>query len=717
MDSDPYHPCPCGSGNKLKFCCADVATEMEKVERQLASNQMRMALQGLDKLADAHPDSQWVLTALGATLINENQPGRAKDVLARLLKKHPQQPYANALFALAAFNEDGFPESKRAINRACKLSTAAFPDIMSSLAAAVSSARLEAGQFLAARQSLVLAMRLAGDDRRPALFQQLVALDGEGTIPYPLRSVRQPVELQGIDPSNDAVRMAGRLAAVGCWDEAAKALDRLSEEHPDHAGLACNIGLYHAWDGDQAAAAVAFRKSARCETDFDTAVERELLAQLLEETALEHGVPIRVRKFEIESVSRLLTRLDEFRRLVRMEEDPDADEEGGSDRPAARYFVLHRELHETEDYASWGSDDVPQIIARVTIFDRDPEGDQAAQAFLMGLEGDELEQSLELFRSAAGELAAAVDLGSEDDITGHISHDRLTLRWAGHIPTDAPGMVARTTLDQWWQRVIETGWPDTPLRPLGGKSPRQAGEDPSLKVALAAAVLALDAHADARHFLLPIERIREQLGVAAPAPLSVTEQTNLNALTLIQLGRVSLKDLSTEQFSQMMKRSTVVRQSRLLFAVLQEALERPEELIDNVARDRVYASLSGLSARSLRHEEALDWTRKGREHAEGQPHPFEHVLEWKMRELSLRIEDPQDPQLTRLLEDLWQNYGAKLPQLREYLVTLVGVAGVKAPWDASILAPDAGMSGAPAWTSTSEPVSGTGSKLWLPGDR
>ena len=36
MALDPYAPCPCGSGKKLKFCCHDLAPELEKVRNVIA---------------------------------------------------------------------------------------------------------------------------------------------------------------------------------------------------------------------------------------------------------------------------------------------------------------------------------------------------------------------------------------------------------------------------------------------------------------------------------------------------------------------------------------------------------------------------------------------------------------------------------------------------------------------------------------------------------
>src|SRR5438105_1463847 len=39
MTIDLYALCPCGSGKKIKFCCRDIAVEIDKVERLLEAGQ------------------------------------------------------------------------------------------------------------------------------------------------------------------------------------------------------------------------------------------------------------------------------------------------------------------------------------------------------------------------------------------------------------------------------------------------------------------------------------------------------------------------------------------------------------------------------------------------------------------------------------------------------------------------------------------------------
>jgi Flp pilus assembly protein TadD len=712
MPRDPYELCPCGSGNKLKFCCADVAADMDKVERLLSNNQPHMAIQAMEKLRETHPENQWVAVCLASTLINDDRAADAKRVLKPILKQHPEQPFANVLYALASFNADGYPACKRAAHRAFKQSTQAFGDLVGTLANAVAESLIDDGRMMAARQYMVLALRLCNEEHRRMLFEDLMDLDGDKTISYPLRGVRHPLEFDTGGEAEKPARLAARLAGVGCFDEAADTLQTIAESRPDDPRVWYNIGLFRAWDGDHPAAIEAFRKAAGLFDNHEQAVECELLAQCLETVDSSHGAALRLRRFNLKSVAQLLSQLDEARRFARVDHEQPASRDASE--PAARYVFLSRALEPEESYRDWTWHDVPLIEARVTIFDADPQGEQPAQAFLVGLEGEEMDRALQAFEEVVGRLVEAVapepDAGPEADITGLIPDFELPLRWSGFVPPEAPGEVARRTARQRWETVVDEIWPNQPQRALGDRSPLQAAGDERSRVALEAALMLFDAYADARNYMLPIGRLRERLSLPQIEPLRINETTHLNSLSTVQVLRLNAAELTSDQFNQLLKRATVLRHSRLLYNVLIEAIERPDQTSDPQARDRVLATLASLTSSSLQQEQTLEWIEQGRAAASERPDAFEAMLEWKMRELTLRIENPEDSRLQPLLEDLWHRYGSKLPQLREYLVALVEATGVKPPWEAAIMTP--GSSGQ-NW-SQETPMGGE-KKLWLPG--
>ena len=58
MALNPYSPCPCGSGKKLKFCCGDLATEIEKIYQMIQGDQPRGALKHAEQLLEKKPRSR-----------------------------------------------------------------------------------------------------------------------------------------------------------------------------------------------------------------------------------------------------------------------------------------------------------------------------------------------------------------------------------------------------------------------------------------------------------------------------------------------------------------------------------------------------------------------------------------------------------------------------------------------------------------------------------
>src|SRR5690606_16945529 len=126
----------------------------------------------------------------------------------------------------------------------------------------------------------------------------------------------------------------------------------------------------------------------------------------------------------------------------------------------------------------------------------------------------ELDHAAQAFEQAVGELVEAVppepDEGPDADVTGYIPEFELPLRWSGFVPPQAPGEVARQTARQRWETVVEEIWPNQPQRMLGDRSPLQAAGDETARVPLEAALMLFDAYADARNYMLPLERLRER---------------------------------------------------------------------------------------------------------------------------------------------------------------------------------------------------------------
>lgn len=717
MTTDVYAPCPCGSGKKLKFCCHAIAGEMTRITRLRENHQVLQALQALEELEKQHPDNPWILTTRATMLLSEGEAEEAKAILDRLLETHPDHTFVLGLAAVVSQLVDGFDKSRPLIHKAFQRCVRTMPDIVANIAVGISAEMLAAGKLMAARQHMAMAMRFAHEEDQENIFLRLMRFDSNEEFPYPLRG---PHPLAPYTPPDDERRKeyekAVRLANLGCWALSARIFAGLAEQEPENAALRKNAGLCHAWDGNESAAAEALRRAAELEDDFPAAVESETLAGLLQPDSDDDAVRVRSTDYDVESVGRLLSTLDGHERLVRLESAPEEEDEDDDEHfrhPAAMYNLLDRPPAD-ETGETLTPETVPNVIAEISVFDHDPLSEQTARLFAIAKEGDDLDQTRRLLEEVAGGEIQPAE--TEGETVESFPRDFAALHWRWYLPESVPVKTRRELIRQQWTRLIDETWPNTKLSILEGKSPLEAAGDPELKRPLAAAVILLDTVTEQQGYVLDTHRLIERLGIEPFPPLEVTPETPLHSLSVIGLRRLPLTELSDDQLLATLNRALLIHHSRFLYDLLKELLGRPG-CADKIDAGRAYFTLADLCREQHRRDEALQWIARGTEHAGTQENAFEEVLQWKLREVTLRLEEPDDPELPSLLKHLWEYYGPKVPQLRTYLATITQTYGITPPWDDEdeIVSPE--DSGKGIWTpeGTAESGQQPKSKLWLPG--
>ncbi|MEZ5941922.1 MAG: hypothetical protein R3C18_11050 [Planctomycetaceae bacterium] len=715
---DSYAPCPCGSGKKVKFCCQAILPELSKIERLQENNQPRMAIQLIDKLLQDHPHHGWLVTQRAMALFNEQRFEDARDSLVPFLHEQPDHPLANVLLATAVSQLEPYPASKKVIHRAFLKSTSTEPTLVGLLAGRIAAYHLEEENFMAARQHMAIVLRLGSEQERQQTLMAMLEIDADASIPYPFRGVQPMPKYTPIESAMGTYRKAMKLAALGCYEEAATALEKVVELDAEVPESWHTLALLRAWDGNGAGAAEAFHKAAKLYGDADTAVDVETLAQLLERELPEKSVATRMKGYTVEALSRLLTRLDNDDRLSRVP----VDQEEQESRVAARYDILDRSQPTEEDLEKLCLETAPRIIGRIGLFDqRDDE--TPARAIITGIEGERLNEACKTFEAAAGDLAKYSeeimkrnDSDEIDDIVVRHPKDEIALSDAVFVPQDTPANVRRKLRIDLLDQAVNKNWMELPLDALGGKTPQEAAGNDELKVPLAAAIVVLDTFLDGRDLMLDINAVREKLGVPQPTSMNIEAGTDLNAYTTSQLQRVNLSDLTDDMFRRVMQRTLVTKNCRQGYAVLREFLEKRPELVkvEEDEASQAYATLADICSSSLRADEALEWVEKGYHYAKENSAPFQSLLFWKMRELSFRATNADDPQLKDLLLDLWNNYGSKIPQVRQRLTEIVTLLKIDPPWDGAILTASTGGSGEVILSAETESTVSGEKKLWIP---
>lgn len=709
---DPYELCPCGSRKKVKFCCLALVPEMEKVERLQENNQPRMALQLLERLDKSHPGNAWVVTRLAMALLVERRYAEAEAVLVPFLRTRPEHALANVLYGVVVFCQLGYPEARRAVHRAFRYGANDYGAFVASLAKDVGMRCLEEGHFLSARQHLALSLRWAPSEFRQSAFDTLLRYDADADILYPLRGPQQ-VPLPAHEGAlGEALVRAQQLSTFGCWQEAAERLQTAIEgaDHPSPEAWHL-LALYRAWDGDDPAAAAAFHHAAGLYEDFETAVECETLAQLLDLLSPEQKRRVSVQQFEITSASRLLTLLDASPRLVRapaLAEESEAPEGGTT----SSYLILDREAPDRDQF--WTLDALPRSLGTITIWSDPEKQPPEFHATVVAIEGEMLDESVRLFTSIGGEMV------SEED-TPHPLHaaSELPLVFEPfYFPEGTRPAEASRFEEEAWNRAIYERFPAMPWPGLGGRTPMEAIDDPALRVPLAAAINVLDVLGIRRGRRLPIAALRERFHLPAPAPIRLDAQGSIGALSCLQLQRLDMASLDAAQLEQLVKRAMLLQHPRLMQDVLTHALSR-DGFESSLERQTMYQVLAGLCGRQQDTAGALQWIARGQAEVLEGPQRFEKLLEWKLHEVRARSNQPVSPEFEALLVELWQHYATKVPWLQEVLYDLVRDAGIEPPWERAIVtASDLSAIASGAWSPGEPAAAGAGEKkLWLPGDR
>jgi tetratricopeptide (TPR) repeat protein len=712
MPIDIYALCPCGSGKKFKFCCHALGDEMDRIIRLLDGNQPHVALQQLDQLAKKHPKNAWVGTTRGMLLLELNEATTARDILLHVLEEHPDNEMAIVLYAAAMIRAEGFEKAKRALNRAFQRSAKKLPALVGDLASSASAIHTSRGHLMAAREYLALALRLAPEDRRQQLFVQLLELDGADDIPYPLRGSHQLPNISGSDEFQKEVRKGQKYAAIGCWNNAADVFNALANAEPDRPELWHVVGLCRAWDGDEKSAAEALHRAARHFADEGIAIECETIAQLLDFNNTNDVVEQCEFTARTSSVSRVLTALDGHPRFQRLKASPNSEIENP---PVAEYLFLDRDRNDIQSSPT-RMEDIPHFNAQIAVFDVE-KGTDKAPIKLSGLSGPEFDEAKVSLTPALGELIEWASDIPQPQFFGMIPSESLFMETHWYLPEKLPIVRRREFFNQFWTNAVNEKWMHNPQRALSGKSPAQAAADPALRVPLLAAIYVLDSMMQMREKSLGVKQLCERMGVTPLAPLDVTSDMPVGALSIMQLHRLPPDKLTDEQLVTVVNRSMLVRRDETLYHVLKEAVNRPG-CAGQFDLDRILRTLSELCASEGRRDEAFSWLEQGRNLSipEGKS-AFQHGWAWDMAEFGTRLEDPSDPGLKALLNRFTTYYAPKVPQIRPHIEQTLRAFGVPSPWESiEIITADSSASISGVWNPQApEPVSTGAGKLWLPG--
>jgi len=641
---DPYSPCPCGSGQKFKWCCHKVEPVAERAQRLFESGQTESALQALDEGLRKEPGNAWLLTRKALYLTRAGRPGPAKDAVRLVLDKNPKHAGGQMLMTRLVLETEGPAAGAARLQQALTAFPAGGRKTLAGLVKVVGAFLSEAGEVPAALRHLRLALALdPSAEPDPALTSTLRALEGNPSVsPWLKNPDRLAPAPDGLSADARA-RFADALgwADEGLWSSAAAAFEALSSD-PAAGPLADrNQGFCRLWLADNAAAVAALRRYTSRLGVTTEAVDIEALCQQVapapDENQVEHVHliwPVRNRQALLDALNADPS--------VHAEAPAPLDPDDPDDPEIDQFTVLDRPevVHASPDLKVA---DVPKIVGRLFV---GPDS-VALETFDDG----RLDRLAERFTAAAG--SSIPPAHPKTKVIGKVPPIQLALMWEWLLPEDLDDETSRRLNREQGVLLIDKVWPETPNPSFRNRTPLRAAQDGNAEVSLRAAVFQFELSREGWRDGFDFAALRSRLHIPAEPPVDA-DSADVAALHLSRLALVPADRLADEALVTLYRRARQAAIEDAMGNAAKALAARPGDL-DRLGVESlsVHTDLASIASARGRTEESFEWVRRGRL-ADSPAKRARNTPAWDIFEIRLRArkEDPAAwvPDLAVLLE-------------------------------------------------------------------
>ena len=644
---DPYGPCPCGSGQKYKWCCQKIEVFAERSRKQLENGQNEAALATLDEGLKADPGNPWLGIRKALLLGRQRQAEEAKAAIASVLSAHPDHVQARAIYIQSVLQTDGTSAAVGALQTALSRADEAMRGEYSRVAEFLGMFLSQVGLIASGLKHLYLGVELAPQSVRPEVIQLIQGIEASQSESL---WMRQPYDL---DPAPDGLNAdrAGQFAEAlewaedGRWSDAAAAFQLLAGD--DIAAAERNLAICRLWLVDDRAAFDALGRYLRLAGDDADALDIEVLRQELRQPSDDELVDHVQLIWSLRGRDLLMNALTASDRVSsegRGPLDPDAETQVEVD-----YFTLLDRPKPASGVAD-KIEDQPRILGRVLV-------------------GKEIV------------VLDAFDDGRLDDVSSALRDLAGTAIPPAHPKTKEIGKIARSVLriqGDWWsppdlppddldklqrktrEHSILVLWPETPLPELNGRTPVDAAKDAGLRLTLRAALAQLEQSQGGLRDEIDFAGLRNRLSLD-PEPLIQGESVDINAILPSQLHLCVAESLSDENLAALYDQGRRFQLDSVVANAARAIVQRPDGPDRlNIGYYPIYVDLANMAAQHGSRDEAIDWVRRGFE-ADPQGRAT-NAVRWELLDIRIRGQfDPPEvwvPQLAVILDRYKDNQDA-----------------------------------------------------------
>ncbi|MDZ4820044.1 MAG: hypothetical protein SGJ20_13830 [Planctomycetota bacterium] len=564
MSIDRYSSCPGGTGKKVKFCCADLVSDLAKVQRMLQGRQHVSCLTLVDQLDKQHPNRACLLACRLSLETAVGDEAAAADTLQRFVKAQPLNPIALAENACQQASHGDMARGLQSLQIALRESGRELPHQVFVAIGRLAEIFIQAGHMLPARGLLMLQASISGTDAEEAR-RKLGKLMQSAAVPVLFKEMI-PLNFAPQDaPWRAEFDEALNLSLRGQWQEAVEIWHGLEPVAGDAIDLWRNLAVVRGFLGDYSNAAVALRKFADLTTDPAEAIEAEATAQLLTKAASQDYVDEVVVSYDVLDIAGLEQRLaaDDRCEVVEVE----AAEFEADAVPRLIYALLGRSRLTTAEGISCR--EAPQVLGEVLIFDAD--GDEPPRADLE-VYRTQLDEAERLLREVAGDTLSA---DRDEDTVDRMLSTELAMSWRWRLPDGTSEAIRRKLMCEQRRRVVLEIWPELPMPLFDGQTPRQAAADPALSRKVQGAVLLLELENTDPSSDVSCDELRRLLNLPVPSPIVPTgEDFDVGRLPLSRLVRLDVAALPDAQLLRAFQRALSVRCEPALRRLSEELVQR-----------------------------------------------------------------------------------------------------------------------------------------------
>ena len=694
MALDPYAPCPCGSGKKLKFCCSDLAPDIEKIQKMIAGEQPHAGLKHVEKLLEKQPDRASLLDLRANLELSMHEFDSARKTIDHYLAKHPKNPAAHAQRAVLLAASEAGSAGVVPLQDALELLDNDMPLRVFEAIGAVGHALLLEGELVAARGHLLLYAGIAPEGDNLAI-ELLLRMNLQAGLPLLMREYLLLREAPAEAPWKVEFDVALKASGRGQWRVAEEIFASLRDKVGPEPAIVYNLALVRGWLGDVDRFADGLHEFSRLDVPEFQAVEAEALAQLVDPKLVDPLLETVRIAYEVSDEDAVAARFADDKRIENYPIDPAKLEEDAIP-PRSTHILLDKVTPDAGPELK--RDEIPRVLGFVGLFGK--RTDRPAQIELTTDRNASIDQVKSLLAEIAGEsLGNIVD----EQVVAEKSQSEEALSWRWRLPPGTPVEQRRHLVGEERRSAILERWTTSPRAALAGKDPQTATSDPELRIPLLASVLIIEQAAVEPAELEMFDTLRTNLNLP-PAETIDPANVDVAQLSIVRVPHLDLTKLSDVQLVKLLERATMTGGNMATLAVAGELVSRPthDNSLDLSAAFRQLVQVEPDLAR------AQDWIAKARDWSKSKNRS---VAEWALMELEIAIQRSDSPTAQRVLDEIRTNH-INEQGVAEATYRLLYAAGLIAPRGGTgaptPLAMPAGRAEGPHSPSSS-------SGLWTPG--